>query len=504
MRLAVSRRIAITLAGFIAAMSVAAGVFAQAQPRYMYTLAGSPSTGPASSGDNGPAVLAGLNNPVGVAVDASGNVYIADASNNLIRKVSPFGTITTAGGNRSITGAPCSQNGDGGPATSAFVDNPTSLVFDTAGNLIFLESCGVRKIDKNGIISSVATLQTLATPTGIGSITSTSLNALAVDSADNLYITTANNRVLEVSASGSISVIAGNGTSNVSGDGGPATLAGLFQPGGVVVDSSGSIYVCDGGATLLLQFPAAIRKIANGTITTLIPIPTSSNNVSSGNYVFSGNCGLALDSAQNLYISTGQYFSSGPQINNNEVRILSLASGNLSVFAGTGASGAGADGVPATSGGLWSPTGMALDAAGNLYIADTQNQRVVIITSTPIPLRIVGSALPVAAIGKSYSAGLAAQFGTAPYTNWTVTSGTFAELLDGSHQRNSSRLNRRLVLHRTGNRQCGSHCHSILPTDHDTSIDRYGHFASRRDRRRRIFPNAYSGRRGSTIFELGA
>ncbi|MBS1859407.1 MAG: hypothetical protein JST11_28795, partial [Acidobacteria bacterium] len=209
------------------------------------TAAGNGSTG--YSGDGGPATSAGIFAPNAVAVDAAGNLYIAD-SNNRIRKVDSSGTITT------IAGGAIGFSGDGGPAAGAGLLLPGGLAVDGAGNL-YIADIGdnrIRKVNAAGIISTVAGNGTKGFSGDGGPATAAGLNlssshvGLAVDSTGNLYIPDpGNNRVRGVDAGGSITTVAGNGIAGFSGDGGPATSAGLNHPGDVAVDRSGNFYIAD-------------------------------------------------------------------------------------------------------------------------------------------------------------------------------------------------------------------------------------------------------------------
>jgi len=314
--------------------------------------------GGGSGGDGGPATNAWLNGPTGVAVDAAGNIYIAEYGNNRIRKVSPSGIISTVAGGGS--------GGDGGPATGASLYVPTGVAVDATGYLYIAEygNNRIRKVSPSGIISTVA---------GGGSggdggpATGASLNGpwgVVMDTAGNLHVAdTNNNRIRKVSPSGIISTVAGNGTLGFSGDGGSATSAALAHPANVALDAAGNLYIADTGG-------AHVRKVgASGVISTV---------AGNGAYRFAGDggaaigasisypSGVALDAAGNLYIA---------DMSNNRIRKVS-PSGIISTVAGNGIEGFSGDGGPATRASLYTPTSVAVDAAGNLYIADDSNQRV--------------------------------------------------------------------------------------------------------------------------------
>jgi sugar lactone lactonase YvrE len=199
-------------------------------------------------GDGGPATSALLNRPTYIAVDAAGNLYIADFRNQRVRKVTPDRLITTVAGNGEL-----GFSGDGGPATSAQLNSPTGVAVDAAGNLYIADSLNqrVRKVTPDGLINTVAGNGALGFSGDGGPATSAQLNSpegIAVDSAGNLYIVDSfNQRVRKVSPSGVISTVAGNGASGFSGDGGPATSAQLNDPKGIAVDDAGNLYVADTG-----------------------------------------------------------------------------------------------------------------------------------------------------------------------------------------------------------------------------------------------------------------
>jgi sugar lactone lactonase YvrE len=316
------------------------------------------------SGDGGPASSASLTNPRGVAVDGAGNLFIADTSNNRIRKVDTAGTITTVAGNGTA-----GFSGDGGPATSASVERPVAVAVDGAGNLFIADGIHerIRRVNTSGSITTVAGNGTFGFSGDGGPATSASLanpSGVAVDGAGNLFIADfANHRIRRVNAAGTITTVAGNGTIGFSGDGGPATSASLRNPLGVAVDGAGNLFIAD-------FIDQRIRRVNTaGTITTV------AGNGASG---FSGDggpatsanlaypIGVAVDGAGKLFIA--DWF-------NERIRRVDAA-GTITTVAGNGTFGFGGDGGPATSASLREPLGVAVDAAGNLLIADTSNQRI--------------------------------------------------------------------------------------------------------------------------------
>ncbi|MEW6477234.1 MAG: NHL repeat-containing protein [Actinomycetota bacterium] len=203
-------------------------------------------TGPGFSGDGGPAVAARLQDPKAVWVAPSGDLYIADSANERIRRVDRSGTIVTVAG----TGVP-GFSGDGGPATAAQFDGPRGLAGDAAGNLYVADDNNhrVRRIDPAGIITTLAGNGTAASAGDGGPAPSAQLDhprGVAVDGRGHVFIAESmSHRVRMVDPGGIISTVAGCGRSGYGGDGGPATVARLFEPRGVAVDTAGRLYVAD-------------------------------------------------------------------------------------------------------------------------------------------------------------------------------------------------------------------------------------------------------------------
>jgi sugar lactone lactonase YvrE len=317
------------------------------------TFAGNGTAG--FGGDNGPATGATLS-PAGIAVDSAGNLYIADS--NRIRKISK-GAITTVAGNGTY-----GFSGDNGPATSAQLFNPRGVAVDAAGNLYIADTYNnrIRKVS-GGVITTVAGNGTSGSRDDNIPATSAQLNwpyGVAVDSAGNLYIAnTYNNRVCKVSG-GMITTVAGNAIHGFSGDNGPATSAQLSWPDGVAVDAAGNLYIADTDNN-------RIRKVSGGVITTV---------AGNGTEGFSGDKGpataaqlgwpyaVAVDAAGNLFIADTY---------NNHIR--KVSNGVITTVGGDGTFGFGGDNGPATSAAV-SPAGIAVDSAGDVYIADTVNNRI--------------------------------------------------------------------------------------------------------------------------------
>jgi len=268
---------------------------------------------------------------------------------------------------------------------------PSSVVFDAAGNLFFVETGNhvVRKVTSAEIITTVAGNGVQGFSGDGGLATSAELDSpagLALDAAGDLYIADSHNqRVREVNAAtGIIVTIAGTGAAGFSGDGGAATAARLDLPTALALDSAGSIYVADSGNHRVRRIAAA-----TGVITTIagngIEAFAGDNGPASAASIDSPN-GLVLDAAGNLYIA---------DTHNGRVRMVSAATGLISTVAGAGVLGGnvqsfGGDNGAATAAGLALPRGLAMDAAGNLYFADSANHRIRRISPTGVITTIAG------------------------------------------------------------------------------------------------------------------
>lgn len=333
--------------------------------RIITTYAGTGVSG--DSGDGGAAVAARLSLPAGIALDAAGNLYVADSANHRVRKITPGGAILPFAGTGNL-----GSSGDGGQAASATLNDPQSVAVDGSGN-VFITDTGnsrIRRVAPNGVITTyagdgfdgfegdggLATQARLSQPYGI-----------AVDQAGNLYISDAGNRrVRKVTASdGKISTLAGTGRlDGTLGDGGQAVNAQLQFPFGVAVDRAGVVYVMD-------ALDNRVRRIS--------PAGVISTYVGDGEPGFSGDGGPATNARINFpsYMTTDAdgnlYFAD--QFN-YRIRKVDVRTNIISTVAGVGTAGATGDGATPVNAQLTLPNDVAFDAQGNMYIADYGNQKI--------------------------------------------------------------------------------------------------------------------------------
>ena len=315
-------------------------------------------------GDGGPATLAELGVPSGLAVGPDGSVYIAEQVGQRVRRVGTDGIITTVAG----TGT-WGFSGDGGPASLAMLSNPHGVVVAPDGTLYIADRSNyrIRRVDVNGIITTVAGTGAYGFSGDGGPATLAQINesfGVALGPDDSLYIAdTGNNRVRRVGPDGIITTVAGPGIPGTLGDGGPATQAELHQPWRVAVGPDGSLYIMD-------RYNFRVRRVGTDGI-----ITTVAGNGTSG---FSGDGGPAT-AAQ---ISASEDVALGPDggfyiADQSNYRVRWVGSdGIISTVAGNGTYGFSGDGSLAIRAQLDEPIGLALGPDGSFYIADWFNQRV--------------------------------------------------------------------------------------------------------------------------------
>lgn len=355
---------AILLGALFPAAGGAQGILTVTPTRTVTTSAGTGAVG--YSGDGGAATSATLALPGAVAYDKNNDLFVADTNNHVVREITPSGVISTVAGNGSE-----GFSGDTGAATSAQLDTPTGVAVDANGNLYIADSHNhrIREVS-GGTITTIAGTGAPGFSGDGGAATAAQLSlptGVAVDASGNVYIADKNNHRVREIVSGTITTIAGDGEELFAGDGGAATAAALDSPTGVAVSSTGTVYVVD-------RLNQRVRAFTvGGTINTV---------AGSGGASFSGGfsgdganataaslarpTGVSVDASGNVYVS---------DTDNQRVRQL-VNGGAIATVVGTGAQGFGADGGPATSAILDTPTGVATDASGNIAIGDSMDQRI--------------------------------------------------------------------------------------------------------------------------------
>ena len=328
------------------------------------TVAGSGTRG--FGGDGSSATSAALDQPRAVAVGPDGTVYIADTFNHRVRRVDPGGQVTTLVG----TGQ-AAYSGDGGPSRDATLHWPHGLVVDPAGAALFIADAAnhrIRRVDlASGVISTVAGNGNPGFSGDGGPATAAQLQdpkSVWVAPSGELYIAdSANERIRRVDRQGVITTIAGNGVPGFAGDGGPAVAAQFDGPRGVAGDSAGNLYVADDNNHRVRRIDAA------GVVTTLAGNGTAASAGDGGPAraaQLDHPRGLAVDGGGNVFIA---------ETMSHRIRMVA-PDGSIATAAGCGRSGYGGDGGPATVARLFEPRGVAVDAAGRLYVADTYNDRI--------------------------------------------------------------------------------------------------------------------------------
>ena len=319
--------------------------------------------------------------PSAIVFDRQGNLYFAETGNHVVRELSVAGIVTTVAGSR-VQGF----GGDNGRATAAELDSPAGLAMDAAGNLYIADTHNhrVREVTAaTGLIATIAGTGTAGSSGDKGMATAAQLDlptALALDGAGNVYVAdTDNHRVRKIAAAtGVITTVAGNGVEGFAGDSGLATAAAIDSPSGLAVDAAGNLYIAD-------THNGRVRKVtaATGMITTV----AGAGVVGGGVQTFGGDggaataAGLALprgvtvDSAGNFYVADSA---------NHRIRRISVT-GTITTVAGEGTEAFAGDGAPAVAASLDAPRAVAISPGGLVTLADSGNQRVRQIDALPSP-----------------------------------------------------------------------------------------------------------------------
>ncbi len=315
--------------------------------------------------------LPSFNNPSGVALDAAGNIYVADFGNNLIREITPAGQVSTFAGNGS-------QGRIDGTGNLAAFDEPAGIAADASGNL-FVADAGsdiIRKITSGAAVTTIAGVDSASFANG-PALSSAFFHpvGVAVDAADNVYIADAGNDLVRVlTAGGTVSTLAG-----IINTGASTTISPFNNPTGLAVDGSGNVYVADylNNNILLVNKAGTVSTYAGPDS---IYMPGAANGpVASATFYYPNS--VALDAANNLYVADGV---------NNLIRKITPA-GVVSTLAGSGAAGAvDSTGVNASFNG---PAGLAVDPAGNVYVADSNNNLIRKITPAGVVTTIAGNGI---------------------------------------------------------------------------------------------------------------
>ena len=313
------------------------------------TFAGSGAAGH----NDGDGTSASFNSPYFAAADAYGNIYVTDANNNVIRKITPAGVVTTFAG----SGATGSADGTG---TAASFYHPQGIAIDAAGTIYVADTYNhtIRKISPAGVVTTLA-----GSAGNAGSTNATGVNAtfsgptgLAVDAAKNVYVVDNGNYVIRrIASTGAVITFAGVVGSSGSNNG-AGTSATFSNPVGITIDAAGNLYVTDAGSN------QSIRKIGtNKAVSTLAGGSYGATDGAGSAASFAGPTGITIDASGNLYVADG---------NNNLIRKITAA-GVVSTLAGNGSAGS-QNGI-GTAASFSNPVGISADGLGNLYVTDNYN-----------------------------------------------------------------------------------------------------------------------------------
>jgi endonuclease YncB( thermonuclease family) len=342
---------------------------------------------------DGTGAAAQFNNPNGVAVDGSGNVYVADSNNYTIRKITPAGVVTTLAGTAGTGGS-----ADGTGAAARF-NSPNGVAVDGTGNVYVLDSSSntIRKITSAGVVTTLA--GSAANPPGSADGTGAAARfsdpfGIAVDGSGNVYVAdNFNNTIRKITSGGVVTTLAGSATNPAGSADGTGAAARFSLPWAAAVDGSGNVYVADVGNN-------TIRKITSGGVVTTLAgsaaNPQGSADGTGAAAQFNSPYGLAVDGSGNVYVA---------DTFNNTIRKIT-SSGVVTTLAGT-AGGAGSTDGTAAAARFNGPSGVAVDGSGNVYVADTYNNTIRKITSGGAVTTLAGTA---GIAGSGDGTGAAARF----------------------------------------------------------------------------------------------
>ena len=356
----------------------ALGSLAVLQPGRIDTVAGNGAW--TFHGDGVSAIMAPIFLPTAVAVDAAGNLFLSDSNNNRIRRVDAVSNAISTVAGDGIPGF----SGDGGRATQASISAPAGLVIDGAGNIYFADASNsvIRRIDAvSGVITTVAGTGGVEGYAGDGALaTSAKLSlpqGVTLDAAHNLYIADTGNNVVRVvgATTGTIWTIAGTGMATYNGDGQLATAAALSSPWNTAIGVDGLVYIADLGNN-------RVRRIdAVGMISTVVGNGTpgfGGDGGAAAAALLDSPAAVVFDPAGNLYVADAA---------NNRVRKVTVSTGLIDTISGNGLETFSGDTGPATKAGLYGPYALYFDGSGNLFVADMFHNRIRRISGTTIALQ---------------------------------------------------------------------------------------------------------------------
>ena len=358
------------------------------------TLAGSTTIGSA----DGTGSAASFRYPAGVAVDGTGNVYVADSRNYKVRKITPGGVVTTLAGSGSLGSA----DGTGGAASFAVM---YAVAVDGSGTVYVADSGNnkIRKVTPGGAVSTLAGSGAVGSLDGVGPAATFSYPAgIAVDSSGNVFVgDRGSNKIRKIAPGGAVTTVAGTGVAGTKD--GAGALATFSSPSNVAVDGKGNAYVVD-------NYGNKVRKVTpDGVVTTLAGSGNAASVDGTGSAAsFDDPWGVAVDGAGNVYVS---------ELGARKIRKVTPG-GVVTTFAGSGATGS-VDGPGAAASFNW-PYGLALDGAGNLYVADALSQKIRKVTPGGMVSTLAGSGARGGADGTAASASFDNPMGVAVDSSGTV------------------------------------------------------------------------------------